>query len=286
MRVPLPWAALTLLQGGNMPAHYAHYVFGSKVTRKLPGEIKEIINRDSDSVDAYLLGFQGPDPLAFYKPWFPNEINREGNMIHDRSGRFFFARALVYQHEEPCNARCAYLLGFMCHYMLDSACHPLVTRYMAKEGVTHALVEREFDTTLIEKNGKDPRGLDLSVVVPTNKDLGEIISPLYHSAGSTRMQESIVSMKRILDLMASPDDGFRRRAFKVMSRIPATRDHADMIVRDQMTPYTRESSKALEERLENTVDPCVREMGSLLESMKEGKPLSKRLSLNFLGRSV
>lgn len=269
-----------------MPAHYAHFVFGLKVTRKLPDQAKALIGSSRETLDSYFLGFQGPDPLAFYKPWRPGEINHEGEILHARSGRFFFSRALVYEKEEPCEARRAYLLGFMCHYMLDSSCHPLVTKYMKEEGITHSLVEREFDSMLIRKDGKDPVGLNLDMIIPDEPSMGEIISPFYHSAGAEKIQESIVSMKRILELMSSPDPKFRKRSYKMMTMIPPARSHADMIAKEKASPFTRESNAALLQRLEETVDPCVTEIERLMESMEEDKHLSKRINLNFMGRTV
>ena len=43
----------------------------------------------------------------------------------------------------------AYLLGFGCHYLLDSACHPYIEDMAAKEVITHTLLEKEFDRTLM-----------------------------------------------------------------------------------------------------------------------------------------
>ena len=44
----------------DMPAAYAHYVFGKKVFQELSGTEKEIIRKGED---AFLLGLHGPDLL-------------------------------------------------------------------------------------------------------------------------------------------------------------------------------------------------------------------------------
>ena len=93
-------------------------------------------------------------------------------------------------------------------------------------------------------------------------------------------------MKRILELMSSPDPKFRKRAYKMMTMIPPARSHADMIAKEKASPFTRESNAALLQRLEETIDPCVTEIEGLMESMEEDKHLSKRLNLNFMGRTV
>ena len=54
-----------------MPATYAHYKFGKKVYRALPGELREMIKENKA---AYLLGLHGPD-LLFKKPY--QSVGRE-----------------------------------------------------------------------------------------------------------------------------------------------------------------------------------------------------------------
>lgn len=50
----------------------------------------------------------------------------------------------------------AYLLGFGCHYILDSTCHPYVNQVAAEGKVSHTLFEKEFDRMLMYETGKDP----------------------------------------------------------------------------------------------------------------------------------
>lgn len=39
----------------------------------------------------------------------------------------------------------AYLMGFVCHFILDSECHPYVEEYIEKSGVQHLEIEEEFE---------------------------------------------------------------------------------------------------------------------------------------------
>ena len=67
-----------------MPATYAHYIFGKKVYRALPGELREMIKENKA---AYLLGLHGPDLLFYYKPYSKNRINQLGVKIRGRIRR-------------------------------------------------------------------------------------------------------------------------------------------------------------------------------------------------------
>ena len=62
-----------------MPATYAHYIFGKKVYRALPGALREMIKENKA---AYLLGLHGPDRLFYYKPYSKTRINQLGVKMH------------------------------------------------------------------------------------------------------------------------------------------------------------------------------------------------------------
>lgn len=65
----------------DMPAAYAHYVFGKKVFQELSGTEKEIIRKGED---AFLLGLHGPDLLFYYFPLCKNRINQQGVKLHKK----------------------------------------------------------------------------------------------------------------------------------------------------------------------------------------------------------
>ena len=45
----------------------------------------------------------------------------------------------------------AYLYGFLCHYILDSECHPYISEYMEEHDLGHLEIETEFDRYLMEE---------------------------------------------------------------------------------------------------------------------------------------
>ena len=50
----------------------------------------------------------------------------------------------------------AYLYGFLCHFILDSECHPYISCYMEEHGLGHLEIETDFERYLLEKSGHDP----------------------------------------------------------------------------------------------------------------------------------
>ena len=64
----------------------------------------------------------------------------------------------------------AYLLGFGCHYLLDSACHPFVYEMAERNVISHTLLEKEFDRTLMLETHKDPYHYYPACGIPLSKN--------------------------------------------------------------------------------------------------------------------
>ncbi|MDY3917377.1 MAG: zinc dependent phospholipase C family protein [Candidatus Limivivens sp.] len=134
-----------------MPTTYTHDIFGKNVYQKLPEELQSLI---AGHMTAYRIGLHGPDILFYYKPFSENKINEMGRRLHREKAAGFFkaCKALVRTDEETA----AYVLGFICHYMLDSTCHPYIGEYMRKTGAAHDEIETDLDRVLMEMTGRDP----------------------------------------------------------------------------------------------------------------------------------
>ena len=141
-----------------MPAIMTHDFFGKDVY----DECFSTIGMTADERDAFLLGNQGPDPLFYtlIDPALKDFRNVGDVMHHERPTSLICAMRLAYEaldSSDRASGR-AYALGFLCHYLLDSAMHPLVyaEQYAfcdaGVEGLdrsagsyVHAEIERDFD---------------------------------------------------------------------------------------------------------------------------------------------
>lgn len=271
-----------------MPSHYAHYHFGLEVLKELPKDITGLIKHSETSYDAYIVGLQGPDLLAFYAPFFPNAVNREGRSIHHASGTAFFEKASRTAKRRGSDEDFAYLYGCLCHYMLDSVCHPLVSKYMKLQDVTHAKVEREFDNHLLSCDGKKRFGLETKLLFPPKAELGRLIAPYYTSTTERKINSAIVQMNRYLSMMASSSSAMRSSIYNVLSiiRIEGVRNKRDMVITKKNDHSCDESSKAMSEKLAYAVHDTVEEIIGMRDACADSKPLSSRLELNYLGRKL
>lgn len=145
-----------------MPAIMTHDFFGKDVYDQCFG----IIGMTADERDAFLLGNQGPDPF-FYVRIDPSlkDFGNVGDMMHhERPTSLICGMRLAYEALDG-NDRAtgrAYAAGFLCHYLLDSAMHPLVyaEQYafcdagidgLSREdgSYVHAEIERDFDEMVL-----------------------------------------------------------------------------------------------------------------------------------------
>ena len=137
-----------------MPSTYAHRRFGANVLDHLPAPLREKLEAHRELYD---IGLHGPDLLFYYHAEKSTPVAALGNAMHDEPGRTFFDRARRVVHEEADReAALAYALGFVCHFALDSTCHPFVEQFTRESGVTHCEIETEFDNMLMRRDGYDP----------------------------------------------------------------------------------------------------------------------------------
>ena len=176
-----------------MPAVYAHALFGRKVYKSLEGECKDTIKKYKKY---YVLGLQGPDILFFYRPFYHNKFNRIGVRIHHETFDVFVREAgkviKIYGIDSP---EGAYVLGFICHYMLDSACHPFVIEEIERTGIDHISIESEFEKDLMFNDGRNPYTYDLRKLLPYDKSMAEHISRLYSGVTPAGINEAVRFMR-------------------------------------------------------------------------------------------
>lgn len=146
-----------------MPAILTHDFFGRDAIDTASAQVNLM---SKDAHDAFLLGNQGPDPL-FYLVIDPriSKQSRVGDLMHHaRPAKLLLslrdALSMLTRAERPVGD--AYAAGFLCHYLLDSAMHPLV---FAKQyeicdagienldrsdgSIVHAEIERELDEMVL-----------------------------------------------------------------------------------------------------------------------------------------
>ena len=194
-----------------MPAMYAHDTFGRKVATKLPLSVKQPILQYPQM---FRVGLQGPDVLFFTirlrnirsATWEDPCIKKQRDPFGKCSGNL---------ESRWGKGFAAFLFdGLLCHFMLDSACHPYIDNQIEKIGVGHIAIETEFERLLLLLDGKDPVSFPVGYCMPTDEDLAQGIAPFYPGVSVRDMSRSIRAMRRYKNLLVMPNQLLRETAKK------------------------------------------------------------------------
>ena len=176
-----------------MPSTYAHRRFGANVLEHLPEPLRSRIEAERELYD---IGLHGPDLLFYYKAVKSNPVSRLGNAMHEKPGADFFgpARSRIAEAKDR-EAALVYVLGVICHFALDSTCHPYVEQYVRSSGVSHCEIETEFDNMLMRRDGLDPLHYFTASHIHPSQRSAEVIAPFYD--GIT-VEETLGAMKGMI----------------------------------------------------------------------------------------
>lgn len=190
-----------------MPSNYAHYRFGAQLLPTLPAETQRTVKRFRRMYD---VGLHGPDLFFYYNPFLQTRTGALGGKFHEQSGREFFGRVARTQRLDPSEAGLAYLYGVLCHYTLDSICHPFVRQKTLEGPAGHSEMETEFDRFLLEKDGKvPPHAQDMSLHMQLTPGECQTVAAFYPPARRKQIQDCVKNMAFFTRLLASPEGAWR-----------------------------------------------------------------------------
>lgn len=262
-----------------MPSTYAHYRFGEEVRRSLGAEDQERIQRH---ITLFHIGLHGPDVLFYYKPLSSNEINRAGSSLHDWTGRKYFTMAVenVKSSHDPDAAK-AYMQGFLCHYILDSFCHPCVKEFVDREHLVHVPIEGAFDRYLLVKDGLNPTAHRLTDHMIPRREDAEVMAPFLPPAQPEQVyacEKGFVSADRLFTCPGSFKRSVVYGAFKMIGRYDSLHG---MVISPVEEPKYRGSSEALYALYQKAVEEAPA-MFRQLEDFSAGRgELGKRFDHTF-----
>ena len=262
-----------------MPSTYAHYRFGCEVYCHLPEEVSARISKYRT---LYLTGLHGPDLMFYYRPLCANPVNQIGYQLHDWTGRALIERgARVVKESSSYGGAWAYLCGVVCHFTLDSLCHPYVEEKIRRSHVTHTEIEGAFDRALMVHDGINPISHRLADHIIPSKESAEIIAPFYAPATVEQVYQAMGSMIKNCNLLTAPSAGKRRlvRAIlKLSGNYPEM--HGMMITRER-DPQFSDSDRELYRLYRKGIREAPAMIEEMTEHLERGRRLGKRFDHTF-----
>ena len=234
-----------------MPAFYAHLRFGEEVTQLLPAPFQNLI---STYPEAFALGTQGPDILFYHQPMKQNDIRRRGTYLHSLSGETFFAEqakkmTIAKDLEELLTkngAFAAYICGFLCHFTLDTLCHPFINEH-SNEEVSHGKIESEFDKYVRKQSNKPVRGYNAAGFLTKDNGTSEACA-LTVEVPKEEIDLSIKTMRKINGWFSKKSEAFHFVMHTLLKIVGAEKKFGDMFLHKQDDPLCEPLNEVLYEK--------------------------------------
>lgn len=256
-----------------MPAIYAHLRFGREVEKVLPAPFKTLL---SDYPEAFALGTQGPDILFYHHPMKKNDIRKRGTYLHTLSGERFFAeqaKKLTNTDEElervlsENGALAAYLCGFLCHYTLDTLCHPFIDAN-SNEAVSHGKIESELDKYFLRKDGKPIRGYNTATPISGENGTKASCSTVL-DVPEDNIAISIKTMRKINGWFSNKCELFHSFAHTFLKIAKMERKFGDMFLHKKDDPLCAPLNETLNETFNGGIEQAAKFIEYYFKNLKE-----------------
>lgn len=226
-----------------MPATIAHAFFAKDVYDILPNSIREKLNIKRTKMFA-----QSVDSLMFYNLFsiLPGkDIRKFQGYFHTHQSQEFFINLLRFVRDNKIDDKDVYsfLVGFICHYALDSTLHPFVfykTGCFKKNNPStykynnvHAFMETFIDNDMVRRREKtNPYEFDIGNfcfdIRPFSSNLNKAINyTFYNTFHMKNMNEiyfkSLKQMKMALTLFRRDPKGIKKNIYKIIDTFTSRR---------------------------------------------------------------
>lgn len=271
-----------------MPTTYAHYRFGRNVYQQLPCGIQDIIRSHGG---LYNIGLHGPDLFFYYQVFRKNPVNQTGFDMHPRPGMEFFEEAALRIRRCPgrsprlpsflASSEYAYVFGFLCHFALDSSCHPYVEQMVRQTGISHSEIEAELDRDLMIRDGFNPMTFCPTRHLKPLVFYGHVIARFFPHLRARQVLASIRSMRFCCAMLAPRGRKLRlvTRYLMKSGRLPVVVQ--DMMIKEDPNPACVPITRELERLYEQAVSLAAELIVNFMEHMQTGVPLDIRLNHTF-----
>lgn len=261
-----------------MPTTYAHYTFGGLVLDILNNDVKKLISKH---INLFNIGLHGPDILFYFKPLSNNKISKVGHEVHSMNAVIFFENAKKVIRECPdSEAACAYIMGYICHFMLDSECHPYI-REKESDKITHSEIETEFDRLLMIKNNINPLSFKPTSHIVPKIDYAKCISCFYQGITYKEISRALKSMKFYLNLIVAPGNLKRSIIITALKLSGNYENMIALIMNYQQNTACDEISHNLQELYTKAIVATADIINEYYKNLSNSEPINKRFIRNF-----
>ena len=262
-----------------MPALYAHKCFGTDVRERLSEDLKGILKKYPIP---FCIGLQGPDMYFFYRPWTRTHVSTYAEkMHHENADEFFKKAAKEIQKRGRCSREYAYILGFICHFALDSVCHPYVNQMVKRIEVGHMEIEGEFEKFLLRKEGKDALSYPVEKYIPTDEMTVETMSHFFPNISRKEIKESLVTYRLVEKILTAPGR-FKQGVINLLLRILGIyKKYYGLMHSYYDNPKCRQTNEELEKKYNQAILVAIELIQGYDDYICNGIPLPERFQRTY-----
>lgn len=262
-----------------MPALYTHNRFGEAVTEHLNDDLIEIIKKYHAQ---FRIGLQGPDVFFFYRPWKKCSVSKCGYDMHDAYADSFFERAAETIRQKGRDSReYAYILGFICHFSLDSECHPYVEKMVEEIEVGHIEIEGELEKHFLRIDNRDPLAYPISNDIPTDEETVETVHQFFPQIKTEEIRESLKTLKFIKKFLTAPSKSKQRLINLLMKLTGLDKHYHGMMHAYYDNPKCERTNKNLECRFNQAILIATSLIQSYDETVEKHTKINERFHRTY-----
>lgn len=263
-----------------MPTTYTHELFGKMVYQKLDEALQEIIMLNKME---FTVGLHGPDILFYTRPFHKNRINELGQRMHSEEAAGFFEKGRALYLRTKNEGVLSYLFGFVCHFMLDSTCHPYIGAYIERTGATHEEIETELDREMMVTTGKNPFFYHPSKVIRAERKCVENIAAVFEEEGisAKEIAHTLAALKFYTNLTVCPTELKRKLILSSAQASGIYRMVQGRVIRKNPLPVCAESTRELVNLFKLAIPETVTVMEDYCRSIENGEELNYRFYRNY-----
>ena len=238
-----------------MPTTYAHYKFGKEVISALPRPLQNSIEKNRELFD---MGLHGPDLLFYYRPAIKNAVNKQGYELHDKMADIFLENAVkVIENSENPGAARAYIYGVICHFSLDSECHPYIEKMIQTSGISHSEIEMEFDRYLLIEDKFDPLTYRQTEHIHATEKNAKVVAPFFDHVTAQQARKALKGMQLCHKALYAPGKTKRNLLFGAMKTAGQYDKFHGLVMSEEPNPKCREYCLLLNKLYEGAIPVAV-----------------------------
>ena len=262
-----------------MPTTYTHYRFGKDVLSVLPNRIQQSIEKNRELFD---IGLHGPDILFYYNIFSSNSVSKKGVILHEEPAESFFLRSkeVIEKIQDKAAAR-AYMYGVICHFALDSECHPYIEKMIQVSGISHSEIEMELDRYLMLEDQLIPtKNTRVEHVKPTKKN-ANIIAPFYEGVSTEKIRKALKSMIWCHKVLAADNKGKEELIYKALQLAGKYDEFQGLVMGREANTACENYCILLKKVYEEAVPLAVDYILQYQKLLSQGESLPKRFKETF-----